>query len=62
MCCPHSYNFRVTLGSSFLPLANLTNVITDPHFVTRDRMGRLVVFMARLITDGWTNEIRGMAS
>ena len=39
---PSSLTFRILLGS----------VLTDTHFVTRDRMGRLVAFLARLWKDG----------
>ncbi len=51
------YDPRVTLGAPFATLAPpfLGGVITDPHFVTRDRMGRLVTFMARLVADGWAD-------
>lgn len=40
-----------TYKTPFLPL---TNTVTDSHFDTRDRMGRLVTFLARVIGDGWT--------
>ena len=36
------------------PYAYLRNVITDSHFHDRNRMGRLLAFMARLAEDGWT--------
>lgn len=45
------YDFRVTLSPAFLPFSSMDNFITDPHFVTRDRMGRLVDFVARLLQD-----------
>ena len=48
------YNFRVTLQPySFINhTANLlSNAIIDTHFITRDRMGRLVTFVARLWHD-----------
>ncbi|HSV71561.1 MAG TPA: cyanophycinase [Methylibium sp.] len=48
------YHRRVTLDRDFLnTLPHLAGTITDPHLVTRDRMGRLVSFMARMIKDGW---------
>merc|ERR1712039_196404 len=34
------------------PINLLRNVIIDTHFITRDRMGRLVAFLARLWNDG----------
>lgn len=48
------YDRNVTLDRSFLnALPLMGNVITDAHLVTRDRMGRLVTFLARLSADGW---------
>jgi hypothetical protein len=35
-------------SGSFLNIASLGNTITDPHFNTRDRLGRLVSFVARI--------------
>ena len=34
--------------------AFLQNTLVDTHFVTRDRMGRMVAFLARVNTDGWS--------
>lgn len=50
-------SFRITLGGAWFNERTqhgspLRNVVTDPHFVTRGRMGRLVTFMARLLQDG----------
>jgi cyanophycinase len=42
------YGPRVTLNKGFLDLPILKGVITDSHFAKRNRMGRLLVFMARL--------------
>jgi cyanophycinase len=39
---------RVTLVEGFLKIPVLNGVLTDTHFATRDRMGRLLVFLARL--------------
>lgn len=39
---------RVTLVCGFLKIRTLARVITDTHFVKRDRMGRLLAFLARL--------------
>jgi cyanophycinase-like exopeptidase len=38
----------VTLESDFLHLRWLENVITDTHFSARSRLGRLIVFVARI--------------
>lgn len=49
------YNRRMTLDREFLTAAAMTGVITDSHFDERDRMGRLLAFLARLTNpgDGW---------
>jgi cyanophycinase len=54
------YQPRITLARDFLSLPYLDNVITDSHFVPRDRMGRLLTFLARLLQDGWTSQARGI--
>lgn len=54
------YHASVTLERGFLDLPGLDGVITDSHFVTRDRLGRLVTFLARLAQDGWTADARGI--
>ncbi|HMK23527.1 MAG TPA: cyanophycinase, partial [Terriglobales bacterium] len=52
---------RVTIVQGFLQNPLLKNVITDTHFSARDRMGRTLVFMARILQDGRAQEIRDMA-
>jgi cyanophycinase len=47
------YNQYMTLDRGFLTLQGLANTITDSHFGERDRMGRLLTFVARIIKDGW---------
>lgn len=42
----------VTLVEDFLHLATLKGVITDTHFAPRGRLGRLIVWVARLHADG----------
>ena len=55
------YGNKVTLSSDFLRIPLLAGVITDTHFAKRDRMGRLVVFLARILQDGWAKHVRAMA-
>jgi len=43
---------RVTVVHAFLKNPLLKNVITDTHFAARHRMGRSLVFMARILQDG----------
>ncbi|MBX3700024.1 MAG: cyanophycinase [Dokdonella sp.] len=42
----------VTLDDDFLHLPFLSRVVTDSHFGARDRLGRLVTFLARAEHDG----------
>jgi cyanophycinase len=55
------YTPLITLGSHFLRIPLLQHVITDTHFYQRDRMGRLLTFMARLMKEHHTRTIRGIA-
>jgi cyanophycinase len=36
------------------------NKLYDSHFVTRDRMGRSLVFLARIVNNGWSAQPRGI--
>jgi len=49
---------RVTLVRGFLRIPMLENVLTDSHFAKRDRMGRSLGFLARIIEDGWSKAPR----
>jgi cyanophycinase-like exopeptidase len=44
----------LTLDRDFLALPTLNAKITDQHLIERDRIGRTVAFLARLVHDGWT--------
>ena len=63
------YHERVTLDRVLVdsprmdlsPYRYLRNIITDSHFQDRDRMGRLLAFLARLAQDGWTTAGRAIA-
>jgi cyanophycinase-like exopeptidase len=52
----------LTLDRDFLALAQLGGLITDQHLQERDRMGRTIAFLARLVNDGWTSEGRTIAA
>lgn len=54
------YDASVTLTNALFTVPVLQNLITDSHFVTRDRMGRLVTFLARLQQDGRAIAPRGI--
>jgi cyanophycinase len=42
----------VAITDNFIRIPLLKGIITDTHFVKRDRMGRTLVFLARLVQDG----------
>jgi cyanophycinase len=48
------FHEKVTITRDFLRVPHLEGKITDSHFAARDRMGRLVAFLARISSDGWT--------
>jgi cyanophycinase len=54
------YYHAMELDRNFLTLPFLKGAITDSHFRERDRMGRLVAFLARIVQDGWAEEARGI--
>jgi cyanophycinase-like exopeptidase len=54
------YNRRVILDRDFLTLPDMGKIITDGHLDYRDRMGRLVTFLARIVQDGWSTEAKGI--
>jgi cyanophycinase len=55
------YNKRVTLVRDFLKTPGLDNTLTDSHFAKRDRMGRSLGFLARIVADGWSKNPREIA-
>jgi cyanophycinase len=58
---PNPYFERVTLIRDFLKIPHLKNLVTDSHFAKRDRMGRTLGFLARIIQEGWSQTPRGAA-
>ena len=52
----------LTLSRDFLTVPKMAGLITDQHLEERDRMGRTVAFLARLVHDGWTSEARAIAA
>jgi cyanophycinase len=55
------YFERVTLIRGFLKIPHLENLLTDSHFAKRDRMGRTLGFLARIMQDQWSNSPREIA-
>ena len=56
------FDRRITIDDGFLNLSPLlAATITDDHFVTRNRMGRLVTFLARIVESGAVHQAFGIA-
>ncbi len=55
------YGNKVTISRDFLRIPLLAGLIMDTHFAKRDRMGRLLVFLARIMQDGWAKQVRAIA-
>ncbi len=58
---PNPYFDRVTIVRDFFKVPRLDNLITDSHFAKRDRMGRTLGFLARIMQDGWSASPREVA-
>jgi cyanophycinase-like exopeptidase len=55
------YDPVIHFTQDMLHFAPLRRAITDPHFIARDRMGRLATFMARQVADGFaTPDVLGV--
>ena len=55
------YSRYITLDRDFVNISKLAGIIDDPHFVTRDRMGRDLAFLCRLYNNGWPTLGRAIA-
>jgi cyanophycinase len=55
------YHSSLTFTYNFFNWNDMQTVITDSHFEQRDRMGRLMVFLARQIRDGKSSVAWGAA-
>lgn len=55
------FHHDLTIARDFLDLPRLRNTITDQHLEERDRMGRTVGLLARLLDEGWTDDVRAIA-
>ncbi|MEO6819403.1 MAG: cyanophycinase [Ginsengibacter sp.] len=59
---PNPYRSTITLyKNDFLNAPFMNDVITDQHFLTRNRQGRLTVFLARSLQD-WNIAAKGIAA
>jgi len=52
------YSRYITFARNFVNIPALANIIGDPHFATRDRMGRDLAFLCRMQVDGWVTTTR----
>jgi cyanophycinase len=52
---------RVAVRRNFVDINLLKNTLTDTHFAKRDRLGRSVAFLARIVSDGWSANPREIA-
>jgi cyanophycinase len=55
------FSRNITLDRDFLLLSHMSGLITDQHLIERDRLGRTLTFMARIVADGWAPESRAIA-
>jgi cyanophycinase len=55
------YDAKVSIERDFLDLPHMKGIITDSHWVERDRLGRTLVFMARLLEDGFASPARSIS-
>lgn len=55
------YHRTISFTYNFFKFANMQNTLTDQHFVARNRMGRLLAFLARQIQDRKTSSVLGIA-
>ncbi len=58
---PNPFDRRVTIVRQFVDIPLLKDVITDTHFSVRNRLGRTLVFMARILQDGKAQRVRDIA-
>ena len=55
------YHSTISFTYNFFAWNNLQTTLTEPHFAQRDRMGRLLAFLARQIKDGRSATAFGIA-
>lgn len=55
------FNRHITLDRDFVSITAVQGLIGDPHFVTRDRMGRDLAFFCNIVTLGWSSMPRGIS-
>jgi len=51
------YDYRITIEGALLHIPYLDTVITDTHFFERNRMGRMLTFLARILQDSSSADV-----
>ena len=54
------YGQKIQLRQELIRYPALADTITDSHFTENGRLGRLLTFMSRILTDGWAPVVRGV--
>jgi cyanophycinase len=54
------YEPLMSLNRDFLAEPGMKGIITDSHFSERERLGRSIAFMSRIIQDGWASSVHGI--
>lgn len=54
------WNPQTTIVRGFLEIPPLQKIITDTHFGKRDRMGRLLVYLARILNSRVVAQVKGI--
>jgi cyanophycinase-like exopeptidase len=62
MALANPFDPNLTLDRDFVALAGLEGIITDQHLIERDRIGRTMAFLARLVNDGYTTDAKAIAA
>jgi cyanophycinase len=55
------YNKYMSFDRNFITGIGLDDIIGDPHFSARDRMGRDLAFMCRIVANGWSSAPHGIS-
>jgi cyanophycinase len=55
------YNKYMSFDRDFITGIGLDGIIGDPHFSARDRMGRDLAFMCRIVANGWSSAPHGIS-
>ncbi|MFL5766963.1 MAG: cyanophycinase [Actinomycetota bacterium] len=54
------YGQKIQLRRDLIRYPPLADTITDSHFTEQGRLGRLLTFMSRILTDRWAPVVRGI--